>query len=502
MRRSFILLAAISACGEEAAPGPCEEFGEQTDSGCAGVNLSSMCGERFCIPDDAVCKATLFADDDAKGNGSESEPFGDLAQAASAATAGDCVAIAEGTYAGAAFAGGVSIFGAGAGRVSIDGGSVPALALGAGAGARVRGVRLTGRDLGLRVEGASGLVVEEVAVESPARGGLVLLDTDGELSSILIRGVTGEPGHGLYAEGDSDVTIADTLVDANAGVGVVAAGATLDLSTSVVRANEGYGVAIQGGAGMSSMRATSVTENTVAGVLASATRLRIESSEVSATRAVDGLALLVSVQETADVEMAATNLHDSERYGVLVDNARLLMDGGECSGNEERAFWIQNVAPDRVTDGRSVLLDGVEVMDNGFAGVYGTKESAGLVIQNGIIGGTRILPVPSGGGTVRAGDGIHVTASAELRASEMTFDLNERAAAVFDGALGGVSDSVIRIGGGEEVGLVIQNGVPLDGFFGNTDGDGNTVDPSEPTTPIGTTAAEIAPAMPTESTTF
>ena len=124
MRRVLLVcLLSAAACGG-GSPSTCvPNFAVETDSGaCAGVSAATLCDERFCVPADAQCGATWHVAAGASGgDGSEDRPFATLTEAAAPAEAGDCIAVAEGSYAGAVLGGGVSLYGAGAALVTIDG---------------------------------------------------------------------------------------------------------------------------------------------------------------------------------------------------------------------------------------------------------------------------------------------------------------------------------------------------------------------------------------------
>jgi len=484
MRRALpVCLLVAAACGGGGSSTCKAPFALETDSGaCAGVSEGKLCDRRFCVPADATCGTTFYVEAGASGDGTEDRPFGTLAQA-TAAEAGDCIAIAAGSYQGAAIGPGVSLFGAGAAWVTLEGGKAAAtLVVEGGAGARVRGVHVGGPAPGISAEGASGLVIEQVAVEAAAEVGIALFDSTAELRSVLVRGTTGEPGYGVYAQG-GEITVRSSLSETNGGAGIVAIGGRLVARETVVRDNSGYGVAVQGTSETSTLEELLVIGNGRVGVFASGAPVRLDSCEVASTRVVDGGARLIEAQAGADVEIAGdSRLHDSEKIGVFVDASRLLMEGGECSSNEERGFWLQGIGLDQVIDGRSVMLDGVMVQDNGFVGVGGT-EAAGLVIQAGVVGRTRLIPILDGASIVRAGDGLQALNGTDLLAQGVLLEGNERAAALFDASTGGATECIVDPRGGEK-GLVIQAGVPADGFSGNTDSSGTPVTPEIPAKPL------------------
>lgn len=424
---------------------------------CAGVRTAAPCGDRFCVPDDAACAAILYVEAGASGgSGSEDDPFGDLPDAAAAASTGDCIAIAEGSYTGAELPGGLSVFGAGAALVSVEGGPVGGtLVVGAGEGARVRGLRVGGPGVGVRLQDATGASVEETLVEGATGAGVALVAASASLANVTVR-ATG--GNGVEVGADGSLALRDSLVGQNDGAGVASFGGGVAVAGCVVRDNASYGVALQGGE--SSIATSLIEDNGGVGLLVSAASAAIDSVEVAATRQVEsGLARLVEAQAGADVEVSGESwFRDSEGQGVLIDASRFAMFGGRSTGSE-RGFWVQRTND---AEGTDVTLDGVEVSGNRFVGVGGT-EAVGLVIQNGIVAGTASWTVPHEIGTVTAGDGVQALAGSVVYVEGVSFSANERAAAVFDASTGGVTGGTVDDDGGE-YGLVIQNGATSEGF--------------------------------------
>jgi hypothetical protein len=234
------------------------------------------------VPTDAdtqhVDGAYLAGDSD----GSADKPWSTLGAALAAASAGDLIAIAAGSYAGDALVAGrpVVLWGRCPAMVEIvgAGAQVGAIAVGAGAaGTEIRGLAVRGSGTGIYVSGAAGVLVEDVWVHDTAGRGIAVQ-------------------HDL---GPSSMTVRNTLVERATDIGLHALGSEVAIEASVFRDtlentnySTGYGVVVQpsqadGSPGSASLQAVVLEQNRTAALLVVGSEASVEGSVIRATQPSD-----------------------------------------------------------------------------------------------------------------------------------------------------------------------------------------------------------------------
>ncbi len=256
------------------------------------------------------------------GNGTRTSPFSTIDLALQAATNGSIVALSKGTHpAPFSVPAGITLWGACVAQTTVAGSTAPALS-GAGPGATVKNLRVTGGRGGLVASGAGAeLAVTDVLVDSAVgigwaalSGGIsrgtrvVIKDTRLSPTNTLGNGVTaigggqllaaqqvvisGSRGYGLFVDGAnsraelSDVAITDTTADpAGQASGVsVGHGGAVQLHSAIIERNVGRGLEVTPG---STLELTDAVIRDTLPVAASTSRLGaglISTGTVNATR--------------------------------------------------------------------------------------------------------------------------------------------------------------------------------------------------------------------------
>jgi hypothetical protein len=167
-RRLYILVAllcGLAGCAEEEThepPGVCDH--KLADGTCVGVTRPEICTDTYCTSGGSCSKVWYVKQDATGGDGSQSAPLGSLAEAAAKAAAGECIALAAGSYAAAEIRGGVSLLGVGSSRVTVSGADGAALTVRQGSGGLLRGLSLSSSRAALLLRQLQGLRVEQVQV--------------------------------------------------------------------------------------------------------------------------------------------------------------------------------------------------------------------------------------------------------------------------------------------------------------------------------------------------
>ena len=163
------------------------------------------------------------------GDGSQGNPFGELAAAQSAAADGDIIAIAKGDYEGSMTLSGksVSVVGAGSTDTTIHSEStlLATLAIYGAIDTQVSGLSLTGNGgLGLLLHQCENVVVEDVVATGYQQG-----EEDAEGNAYY--------GIGLYVADSINVTMTGLTAVSNRVYGIAVAGSTGQLTGSIVSNN-------------------------------------------------------------------------------------------------------------------------------------------------------------------------------------------------------------------------------------------------------------------------
>jgi hypothetical protein len=209
-----------------------------------------------------------------RGSGTRGAPFGTVAQALSASSSGDVVALAKGTFAETVVLDrAIAVVGA-----CVDGTTItPApgttevsgvVQFQGGGGSRLANVRVTGPSIGIEMRNkGQGVSVEEVEVSKTqvsgihAGGGGV----GGTLVRVVVRDTQsrtdGQFGDGLFIVDGAQIKASGLLIERNRefGIGVGVQGARADLSDVVVRDTESHAGLKQRGIGLQVQDGGSVT---------------------------------------------------------------------------------------------------------------------------------------------------------------------------------------------------------------------------------------------------
>lgn len=414
--------AAVCACGQDCDPG----FPSASGS---SVYVSAACGS-------------------ASGDGSKDKPYATLDQGSKKAKSGDTVVVGAGSYtAGTSLLGGISLIGAGSGKVTISpAAGATGLTITGGGSTTIRGVTVSGATgYGVSVQGV-GLHLEDVSVQ----GTKALADGSG--------------GHGVQAQAGSELVIERGNIQNNAGTGVLTVGVgtvsivdpafapsvTVNGTTSIVDPafspqsiianNNGGGVAIvdpafspgQNDAPKNPVQitATNIKGNKSFGLAvfgggATITRSAIQgTTKLSTGDFADGVVLAASdkMKKGALVIDAGSAVVGNGRAGVLAAVPSSVAISAEISKNETGGVWVQG-------DGAVVQMDkSARLRRNGLLGAAATK-GARLEITGSTIENTeaRKFAEPAGGMPEDVGDGVGVFNGASLSCKQARFNGNARA---------------------------------------------------------------------------
>lgn len=325
-----------------------------------------------CQPDPADCGAAPYGDlaegptvlhVDASaapgGDGSKAAPFRSLGEALDEAAAGWTVGIAAGTYQEALVLDeAVTLHGRCAALVTVQSADAPVIDVTAGtsaaAPARLEGLRLTGPTVGLWVEGGS-VVAERLLVQATATAGIAVVGAGStvELSRAVVSGTAPDPadqtsGRGIWVADGARLDLAEVTLSQNRDVGLhlVGAGTRATATGLLVAGTEpqtsdaccGWGIAAEEGATLTLVGAR-LTGSTDVGLLVSGMGTRVDAT---------GIAVDDTRPNAAD---------GSSGEGAWVElGAELHLTGARLTGNRELGLYAWG-AGTRVR-ARGLLVDG------------------------------------------------------------------------------------------------------------------------------------------------
>jgi hypothetical protein len=507
-----LLLASCSEDGgDSSVPKACDH--KLGDGACVGVTLPVICNDTFCASGAACSKVWYVKKDTSGGDGSQGSPWGSLADAAARASAGECIALAAGSYDAAELEGGVSLLGAGASKVTISGASgKPALAMQSGSGGMVRGVALSSTRIGLRLRQMKGLRVEQVAVARAAGVGIDARGCTGlELENVLVKDVglvqvpapdAGFPdaggtatakshGVGVVLGEKSGAKIGASAVINCGTQGVLVHGSDATLEGVLVQGSGRYGVAVacaELGApcpGTTRVEGCTIDGSAGIGLLVQGGKLEAVQNEIGNTSYLDGVGRNVQVQSSAAVLLEKNRVHHSKGQGVVIDGATGKVVANTVESNEGRGAVIQNV-----TGGVGLALKDNVVLANERAGVA-VLASTSVTIQGGRIADTKKRSTIIGADSAKIGDGLQVVKQSKIKVEKTTIEGNERVGVLVDDAETSIADTTIR--GGEQA-LVTQGATAT--LTNVTDGTGAAVSAKNPTTPYLFNKADLVSTLP------
>lgn len=275
--------------------------------------------------------------------------FTTLRAALTAASEGAVIAVAAGTYQGAAeITRAVTIHGVCAAQVRV----VDGLAVTGARGVVMRGISLGGRQTGLLVRGGSEVVLEDVVVRDAVGEGVRVTDSGSvvSLTRSVIRDVrsqtSGGRGRGLSAEGGGVARVIDSALVGcrEAAVIAVGEGARIELTGTVITDTAasasglgGHGLAAVTGGQISGERIAIVRSADIA-VLSYRAPSRLILDQLYVAGSGGGG---VRVEEGGSGVLSHFVLLDSVATGILVDDA--------TSTASVSDGWIARVADDPAT---------------------------------------------------------------------------------------------------------------------------------------------------------
>ncbi len=416
--------------------------------GCRPVQAELRCdaAERPALADPACapvgdCAAPLPAADlyvDPAGP-TDATHFTTLRAAITAAAEGATIAVAAGTYQGAAeITRAVTIHGVCAAQVRITDG----LAITGARGVVMRGVSLGGRQTGVLVRGGGELTLEDVVVREATGEGVRVLGAGSALSMArsVIRDVrslaSGARGRGLTVEegGVARVTDSALLGCREAAAIAVGEGARIELA-GVVITDSAASTSGQGGHAIAA-----VTGGQISGERVAITRggdIAVLSYRAPSRVVLDQLYVAesggsaVRVEEGGGAVLSRFALVDATATGILVDDATStasVSDGwiarvaddpgtgfsGGLTAIQTRHVRAERVAIEAVSVGVSALVDAeVEVRRSV---LVGRPASIGAFAEASTLrlSGTTLRDHPAGGGVARAGARLVVAESLVL----------------------------------------------------------------------------------------
>lgn len=448
---------AAGGCGGDEVPAPapssaCPEQDRAAGGECVGAPAEPVCAAELCA-DGAACARVIQVHDDA---GLEAT----LAQA----SAGDCVALAPGSYGDALLPPGVSLLGRSAAEVS-----VARVEVEAGAGALVRGLSIGAGGMLVR-EAAEGVRLESARVAGSAGDGITV--EPGAALAIADVTIEGSDRIGLLAFEGSDVSVERSVLAANAyaavwtqalcGLGCTcAAPAKLALRRSILRDNGAYGAVLFGTLG-------AITAVDVKGTTGDPQQFQRGGAGITAAGCSDVVAKRLRVLDNHD-------------YGVLLERSAAVLgeegvDGDvEIRGNTV-GLWV-NAAPGRPVTVTGALIDenrgvGVGVAGDVEGGLPGEERS--FVFCRSAVSRTAREMLPAFGADPGAqpaeiGHGLtwlnaaldtgggDPAAPVRVTIDEVALGDNAGASLLIDGAASGSLTGLVFQGGDAEKGILQQN---------------------------------------------
>ncbi len=418
MRATLVLSVLLAACGGKTASyeGPIGCGDRPTIDGvCVGVSDAPICAAERCTD---ACAAVIAIDND------------DALQRA-APLAGECLALAPGTY-------GHVRLGAGAGLLGRGHRDVMVRSIVVNGGGFIRGVSASS----IRATGGGLLQLDRVMVEGSDGAGVQVVDGDLSIRQSTIRRGDG-PGvvltckTGCESGARQHLWLHASWIDRQKLIGVWGSHADLELRHVVVSGMLPHAFLFGRG---------------------------VEATKRSTLRA-----SFVRVERASDV---AFFLHEST--GTL--------SGIEVLGGS-RAVHLS-----AIPDG-GVLLDGFRIEGVSAVAVGIDRASRGVVLRHGSIARTRLLRVPVDiGGQVDVGDGVGWTDGAEatIESTVTISDSARRAAVIHPSAVGTFAATLL--GDDARRGIVVR-GESADEHPALTIGKGIVVDYSTAPIPVPPTAA-------------
>ncbi|MCA9665599.1 MAG: right-handed parallel beta-helix repeat-containing protein [Myxococcales bacterium] len=453
-----------------------------------------VCDGSYCLGD-AACATTYFVRAGSSGDGSQASPFGRLDDAAKRATAGDCIALAAGSYEGGVIPAGVSLLGAGADHVTISGGaSGAALSESGGSGALLRGFTVQSAVAGIALDNTQDTRVEQVTIAAAkgvgidARGASRLVLRNVSIANVeLGAGASATHGIALLVGAGSTATIEACDIDGAKTQGLLVHGSSATISRVRVRHSGVYGVVIDCHegcpAGGSRVERSHIVDNDAIGLLAIDGEVVLADNEIAGTRYGSGFARNVQLQGVK-LDVRGNTVRDSLGQGIVVHQCSGTIDKNKVTANQDRGMVVQRVTAE-------LLLSDNRIERNERSGLT-LIESAAVKIKGGIIAETKKRLVLVGSKGVQVGDGVQLLRSSDTLIDGVTLRDNERVAVLADDSTFNALHNTFE---GGEAQLVVQSGA-TGTYSGNKDDSGKPVASNTPVMPFENDPSELISTLP------
>lgn len=366
-------------------------------SGCGGPDCDYPAP-----PADAGATSYVCAGSD--GDGSESDPYGSLAQAVNEAVAGATILVAAGSYAENVMV---------RKPVRIVGSSDPASP--DAAAARLEAPAPNA----LVVEGAQGVILQGLYVANPAGVGIWLKNgAQATVQGSRVEGATAPFGYGVLAT-ESTVTLRSSAVAGSAGIGVYLVGSVAIIDDDKISGNLGGGVRAEQCPSVDVLHAE-VDANTDFGVLYAGSVGIIDDDKITGTErnasTADGIIVTSANGVRSDVTVRASTIEGNGRAGILFAGDVVgIIDDDKITGN---GFGVSDKGAgiafqDGAGTSGALRLIASELTGNAFAGIAVFAGATASIEGNSIAGteqpGTGIFPSPAPGDGIAVFDGASAT---------------------------------------------------------------------------------------------
>ncbi|MFH2005401.1 MAG: right-handed parallel beta-helix repeat-containing protein [bacterium] len=507
---TLCVAGALVACGDGGGDDVLQCVELSGADACAGVNETSL-GTGTWYTDSlgsVSCTEVLYVRAGATGGtGTEAAPFGDLPEAAAVAGPGACIALAAGTYTGAALPPSVSLLGRGSAQTTVTGSGAPAVSVAGGSQVLIRGLHLTGDGAGLVIIQAQDLTVESVLVDDTRGKGIAVEDATGiallqvRIAAVLpVTQAADDVGVGLLVKRSADIQVRQSLIEDCQGSGLIHYGKAFSVEQSVVRNNTEYGIAAAC-ADASCVPAPAITisdslveGNQGVGIWLNQVTADIHGTTVRGTvRDRFGLSRSLEGVELPNIQLMNSTVEGGEDLGVFLHASNGVLDNNVISGHGGRGTWIQNEpgAADVI-----VNITATQVLNNYQVGI-GVLGSCDVTVSGGEISGTILDTVPTDTGNVEQGDGMQALEASTVTVDNMLFQLNERKAILADSVnFLTIVSSQFDSASGEPIAVQnigvddINQATNLD-YSGNQNLQGSSVDPMMPVDPYDCDASQV-----------
>ncbi len=411
-------LSGVTACQPPSAPTDCP------------ADQRAQLGETVCVPIGSACPSGDFPEPPANtdgtvryvrqgstnGNGTQAAPYASIAQAISAAAAGDVILIGPGTYVDLLqIDKPLTLIGACVAKTRLKvpqgNGDLDTAAIHIQeASVTLKNLALMGQQNGLTIKGesavvtASGLLIED-ASGSGIRISSGVLRLSGSRIANSISSYAGGTGQGITALDGATLTISDSVLEGNRDAAISLRGQRGDIPSSATLNNvllrnthkgaasySGFGLALYDGA-QARLSAVWLDRNHGAGILA--------------TAATPGL---LPYLELTDVAVTDTQPNESDEYGrglhadggANISAQRLLL-----SGNHEIGLYLSDVGSS--LDATDLwIVDSLPSPNGDLSSALWLQSGAQATIKRGVID--------------RAGGvGVFATSVASSTATQLTF---------------------------------------------------------------------------------